>query len=622
MASQAHHARAQAALRSIDCAKAQREANTSLRNELLDAEDHLLHVQQQFFGHKLHHQVQTIRKAADVRLQQFERGLSFSEVCKKQPNQQYMNNCNLTVPLEELTLETYYEPLRTTNVVRDTLEKIMADQGLVQRMSGKLCKETLDRMVLLTNRCEKVVEAAKVTSTHFQPFVQQMITVAQSAFDVVPIKDPLKKFVDELAKLAAQDQKMHALQLEAADDGNIAANEGYMCERVTILEAISDAITYKFQLLDREETSTLKSNVDNIQAASVSVAAGVAERKDNVTQKQKRVQADLTALEDSMRRADADDEVAASGFRQDLDSSDSLMLSNATESEEIWNQIHQLEARLQSLAAQRRDEADRRVKAVEREERRRVDMSHFRAYAGAHHEKLFSMLRSLEADELMCDMMDETLRGFAVLGFEKLAFDRMEIHNARSAALMEHLTHFRVQYLHLGELLFKKDRALEELTQRSQYALAQQELAMDSFNPRAKEFAIQKEALDIDSGKLKHEISLLQSKASLYVQAFKPTDRALQSEGKVFEHPVDELHIINKDKSVKIAAFHALEVAHKPLPKLGGHIDTSKIVVDGDRQRLEHDKAHQDRIRPPPPPGRTQPQRVVDTCLHLPEGLD
>lgn len=620
MASQVHHARAQAALRSLDAAKSQREANATLRNELLDAEDHLLHMHQQFFSHKLHHQIQRIRASAVQHLDQFERGLSFTETCKRQPYERYMEDCKLVVPVEDLTVEEHhYDCNRATDFLRDTSEEFLSMEVAKAALQSNQGKETLERMKLLTARCEKVVEAAKVSSSPFVPFATQLADITRSALHVLPIDAPLRKLVDELSLLADKNRQLEKLQQTAVDDGNIAANEAYMADRVTIMEAMSDVITQKFHLLDAEEVSTLNVISANIKEAITAVTDGIQERKRSLSERQQKVRADLGALEEAVRRVDGDESIAKGGFSSDMTSSNELLERNAEESERVWEQIHELESRLHRLAMERRSEADRRVKAVEREERRQVDMLHFREFASAHHEKLFAVSRALEADELMCDMMDEALRGFAVLGMEKVHHDRSQIVAARSAALHEHHVHFREQYLHLGELLFKKERALEELSQRSVYARAQQELAMDSFNPRAKEYAIQKGDIDVDIRKMEQEIAILQDKASLYVQAFKPTERALRSEGKVFEHPVVELQRLNKEKSRKIAAFHAYEVAHKPPPQLGGRIDTSRHTVAEERARVDADRAGYARMKPPPPPGRALPLEPLDTGLTLPQ---
>jgi hypothetical protein len=627
MASQLHHARAQAALRSLDAAKAQREANANLRNEFLDSEDHLLHMHQQFFSHKLHHQMKQIKETATRRLHEFEDQLSFSETCKRQPYERYMEDCRLVVPMSNLASASehgdkqQYDQNRTTDLLRQTIEEFSTLPNAQAALASSQSKSAIERMRLLTARCEKVVDAATVTSGPFLSFANQLIDVSRSALHILPIDDPLRKLVEKLDALAGKNRSLEARQQESADDGNIAANEGYMSERVMIMEAMADVITHKFHLLDEEERTTLNTTQAAIEHVSLAVAEGIRDRKQTIANKQKRVQQDLLHLETATKRAESDEGIARGGFSNDMASSDELLERNAAESEEVWSQIHALEMRLQQLANERREEADRRVKAIEREERRQVDMRHFSEFASEHHEKLFSVSRLLEADELLCDMMDEALRGFAVVGLEKIAFDRGQIAAARSAALQEHHAHFREQYLHLGELLYKKERALEELTQRSVYAKAQQELAMDSFNPKAKKYAIQKSDIDVDIRRMDDEITVLQSKASLYVQAFKPTERALRSEGKVFEHPVSELQLRNKEKSRKIAAFHAYEVAQKPPPQLGGRIDTSRHTVAEERAQVDEARSAYVRTRPPPPPGRALPQAPLDSCLSISPNL-
>ena len=146
---------------------------------------------------------------------------------------------------------------------------------------------------------------------------------------------------------------------------------------------------------------------------------------------------------------------------------------------------------------------------------------------------------------------------------------------------------------------------------------------MDSYNPRAKEFAALKGDVDVHIRKMEEEIATLQDKASLYVQSFKPSERALRAEGKTFEHPVNELALLNKEKSRKIAAFHAFEVSQKAPARLGTKIDTAQPTVAAEQEQLESDRKQYVRLRPPPPPGRALPQQPVDNCLSIPhEALD
>jgi hypothetical protein len=546
--------RALEVLRSIDAAQLQREKNDQLRNECLDREEKLQHAHQQRFAAKIHRSLTQALAEANQCLKSFEDGLSFSE--NRRPTlQRFLSDCGLLVPTSELSALTKGSQ-RGVEHLRES----------IQNIEHCLNKELADRMKLLIDRCEKVVDVANVDSLPWRGVMEPVTQVLTEVSTFRPVEQQLEALVSELLRLNVLDTEQQALQLQSVEDGNIAVNEDIMLQRVMVLEAMSDLITQKFHIFDAEEESVLSSLRTRI-AESVSLALQrSAMLQEAVGKRRTALEDDIQRLGENLQRAQSDENIARQGFLSERAASDHALQQNLQKEEVVWKQIQELEDQLVQLAAERREQVDKRVKLTEREERRRVSMIHFLEFATTHGKLLETASRSAEAEELLCEMFSEILQGCATAANQVVQRCENKTSQLRLATLIEHKEHFRKQYLLLGELMFKKDRAIEELEQRSVFAQTQQELAMDSFNPRAKEFALLSREIEEAKRAAKKEIDDLRAKASLYVEAFKPTEKALAIEGITFEHPLHELMRVNKERSRKFTAFHIDQVARSMLP--------------------------------------------------------
>ena len=545
--------RALEVLRSIDAAQLQKEQNDRLRNACLDREERLQHMHQQLFAAKIHRSMTQALTEANECLKQFEGELSFTEH-RRPTMQRFLTDCGLLVPTSELSALTKGSQ-RGVQFLKDAINEI---QHLLQHDN----KSFLERVQLLVDRCEKVVDVAHVDSTPWRAVLEPVTQILSKVMSLRPVDQEVEPLVRELARLRQVDVEQHAYQQQSVEDGNIALNEDFMLQRVMILEAMSDLITQKFHTFDHEEDVVLSSIQKSIAESAATSNVQSSALQEAVSNRRAALESDIQKLNENLQRAQTDESIARQGFLTERAASDLALQQNMAKEEAVWKQISELEKTLVQLSADRREEVDKRVKLVEREERRRVSMIHFLEFAKAHGDLLETAARGAEADELLGEMFTEILQGCVAASNQATKRYQARTTQLRLATLNEHKDHFRKQYLLLGELMFKKDRSMDELEQKLVFAQTQQELAMDSFNPRAKEFAVLSKEVEERKRSVKQEIDDLRSKASLYVEAFKPTEKALALEGITFEHPLHELVRINKERSRKFAAFHMDQVAN------------------------------------------------------------
>jgi hypothetical protein len=143
------------------------------------------------------------------------------------------------------------------------------------------------------------------------------------------------------------------------------------------------------------------------------------------------------------------------------------------------------------------------------------------------------------------------------------------------------------------------------------FANLQQELAMDSFDPKAKEFSLMKIEIDHCRASVRAEIDELKRKAQLYIEAFKPTEKLLDIEGVRFVHPVHELAVLNKERSNRLNAYFSLTIRQHD------GVDLQQLAEE-ESEKLAADEENRKRLRPSPAYGRSVGQKRMDTCLYLP----
>lgn len=347
-----------------------------------------------------------------------------------------MEDCGLKVPLFALPLEDIPGNARSVRYLETNLVQGFKDSKAPLLAAAGSFFEHLD---LLVSRSIKLCDTAKIDSTNWLPTLEPLVELLVNMLNARPLEEPLRPITQEIERLSKIDEALVAKQQRSGEEGDIGANEEIMQQRVTLKEALSDLVTQQFHLMDGEQFGF----ISNLRKKLVQVQDATTEFIKSVKAKQ---QTRRRALEEDM--------------------------------------------------LERRVEVDKKVKMLEREERRHIDMIHFTEFAESHTQLLEKAMRSCDGDELLTSMITEiTQGGFSAV---KAVMDSIEqkIETLRMDALGQHLGHFRIQYLALGELLFKKERQLDELEQRAVFAQTQQELAMDSFNPAAREFALQREDID------------------------------------------------------------------------------------------------------------------------------
>jgi len=121
----------------------------------------------------------------------------------------------------------------------------------------------------------------------------------------------------------------------------------------------------------------------------------------------------------------------------------------------------------------------------------------------------------------------------------------------------EYLEAFRRLYKTLGQLVYKKEKRLEEIDRNIRTTHIQLEFAIETFDPNAKKHSDTKKDLYKLRTQVEEELEMLKDKMATALEAFGPTEDALIQAGIDFMHPAEEVEDSNLNRRAKLVEYRA-----------------------------------------------------------------
>eukprot|EP00998_Keelungia_sp_KM082_P009639 NODE_581_length_1787_cov_56.237349_g572_i0.p1 GENE.NODE_581_length_1787_cov_56.237349_g572_i0~~NODE_581_length_1787_cov_56.237349_g572_i0.p1 ORF type:complete len:567 (+),score=172.28 NODE_581_length_1787_cov_56.237349_g572_i0:134-1702(+) len=236
-----------------------------------------------------------------------------------------------------------------------------------------------------------------------------------------------------------------------------------------------------------------------------------------------------------------------------------LMLNdNWTRQNECWAKIQELASEMEHLAQLRTVEVEKRM-AMQRtmvDDEVAYKLQHGRAEGRMR--LLDQTLHNCEVAEEVTDVLADFV-AHSCSSVERSLRDRDKtIHDITIGIHERHHQQFRKLYLTMGELTFRKERNMEELQKKITRAKAQQEVLMDSLDPRAKEVADGRKVLEAQYNDMQDQVSKLGVRSERMLIGWKKTETALETVGRPVVNPKDELVSINEEKQQKLILYQNL----------------------------------------------------------------
>nr|CCC91748.1 putative paraflagellar rod protein [Trypanosoma congolense IL3000] len=391
-------------------------------------------------------------------------------------------------------------------------------------------------------------------------WVQPLVRLTNECMQVAPLERVIEGPRERLRRVAFDVEEKQREQEDAVTDGDMVRSEQLYFEKTALLESMKPLYDELEAAIEEAKQASVDEPMRELQTLLKELSTKCAPKVlDHERQMQRRGKVDLERLQAHRQAIVNTRNAQVSSYKVYVTEWEKLFRHNEQQQENCLRALEELEQRIRYLEEERAFLVEDRLEVAAQEQQLADDAASFMLFASQHEQKLCTTIDNLDQSLSSGGRVLDAVRG-AYNDLSKYIKDVVsrEVEEKLLEIRKERLAHFRGLYLTLGELKYKKERHLEELEKRIDYYHVQQELAMDTFNPKAKEFSKAKKDLLEVKETMQQQIDLIGQKAVKQLEDFKPTERLLLSSGVNFVHPVKELEEMNSRRTQKLLEYHNL----------------------------------------------------------------
>eukprot|EP00906_Rhabdomonas_costata_P001422 RCo002385 len=425
----------------------------------------------------------------------------------------------------------------------------------------------IDNAINKVEKIEEELRRSQLDATQLAQVPVSTLKQAEDIMNVTNIQTALSSTEEQIKTVLAQIEKTNEIQNVAMSDGEMQVAEEQMYTKVQLQERLIELIHDKYRIISKveDENAPFKKIYETQKKANQETS----QMKDAKRRLKQRCETDLKHIHDAIQKADLEDAEAMKRFASQKDKSERFLRDNLEKQDECWKKIQDLERQLQKLGTERFEEFKRRIEENDREEKRKVEYQQFLEVTSQHKKLLELTVYNCDLAIRVTGLTEETVA--EACSAIKARYDRtnQELSDLRVEVHKEYLEFFRMLFLTLGNLIYKKEKKLEELDRNIRTTHIQLEFCIETFDPNAKKHSDAKKQLYIVRAQTEEELGMLKDKQNKAQEEFQPTEEALVAAGIEFQHPADEQNeeVINrrskmveyrahlsKQEEVKIAA--------------------------------------------------------------------
>jgi hypothetical protein len=470
----------------------------------------------------------------------------------------FMDACNLQMTTKDLVFPDHAAKLDAVAKLNDavlTLRKLKKYSSLgAQHPLARLVEQQITGI----DKARTILSETALDSAMWASIPNPILSICQEMIGMQTVDEAVEETTEQIRRLTFASEECAEQQAQAVQDGDMKLCEVLYFKKIALQESMVEVFNKTYAALDQHHLEAYLQPMKKVHFVHTKINEEIgALMKRNEAVKAK-VKGDLRALDEAaytLKNTAADCQAQFARFMQDCQRN---LEQNQKNQDQCLAAIEELEKRLVVLSDERALIAERQISAVEKERRRLADVGNFAKFQAQHEAILKATLQNAEAAEEVTDIFDELMCNSCNQLEEHLRLVEEAVESTRLKTHESRLSHFRILYLTLGDLQYKKERNLEELDKKIAHTHIQQELAMETFNPKAKEFSQMKKDLVKVREEMESQLHTLQQKSVLHIEAFKPTEVALVNSGKTFLHPVEELDKMNRSRQAKLLEYHKL----------------------------------------------------------------
>lgn len=535
----------------LEAARKQKIHNLKLKTACLSNEEFIQDLHVSDWSETQKQKLQAAHEKAQELLTNVEAGTKWA-LTEAYDIQKLMRVCGLEMSVRELYKPTDKPQFMEMVAVKKTLSELKQHPNKTRTVS---LTGTIDNGIAKLEKAEDELRSSQLDASEMAKVPVPVMKSLEDCLNVTVVRSALQGNEEQIKAQLVAIEKAKEIRDVAVADGEMAIAEEQFYIKAQLLEHLVELVTDKFRVIGQTEDENKSfETIQDIQKKAFREAAAI---KDGKRRLKNRCEDDLKNLHDAIQKADLEDAEAMKRYATQKEKSEAFMNDNLAKQDEAWRKIQELERVLQRLGTERFEEVKRRIEENDREEKRRVDYQQFLDVCGQHKKLLELSVYNCDLAMRCTGIVEELVAESCSAIKSRHDKTSEELGDLRLQVHQEYLEAFRRLYKTLGQLVYKKEKRLEEIDRQIRTTHIQLEFAIETFDPNAKKHSDMKKELYTLRAQVEEELEMLKDKMAQSLEMFGPTEDALNQAGIEFVHPAEEVEDGNLTRRSKMVEYRA-----------------------------------------------------------------
>jgi len=503
--------------------------------------------------------------------------------------QQLIKDCNLSLQPTELSSDEQPE-LAGVDAVADSLESLKGKYNKALQYAPY--KLTVDQALRRLSLLKSTLQDGNSDYTALSRVSDTLLVQFGANCELPTLEGLIQSNEETIDTCTSKVEDMRAKREAAVADGEVHIAEKLCYDIIDQYEALLEQVIIKSSTL--ASAGNENQVMDQVRKEYHSAVPPVLEQQRTRQGKlRNRCEEDIKKMIALREKVEEVEAATAVKVQSEREASDKVLVANGERIQIVFVKMAELEQELEQLERERHREIQKRLSEKDKDEHRKAEYAKFCSTLEVHLTPLERTIKNADLMAHACDVFEELINS----GFTEIGDDLHErgklLKDVKLESHKEHVEVFRAVLLELGEIIYRKERMMEELDKKIQQAHVQQELLAETFNPNARKFGEMKKSLLASRDELEEDVEELKKRAEVALTRFRPTEVALNEAGVSFIHPVTEQEHHTTAMRAKMIEFKAM---------VAGHNKGSSALMDGIEQlqgelaaaRTEIDSANAD----------------------------
>eukprot|EP00668_Euglena_longa_P042790 GGOE01056646.1.p1 GENE.GGOE01056646.1~~GGOE01056646.1.p1 ORF type:complete len:587 (+),score=154.99 GGOE01056646.1:28-1788(+) len=535
----------------LEAARKQKIHNLKLKTACLENEEYVQELHVSEWSESQKQKLAAAHEKAHELLAAVESGTKWN-LTQAYDIQKLMRVCGLEMSVRELYKPEDKPQFMDIIALKKTLQELKQHRNKTRIVSFT---GTIDNGLSKLEKVEEELRRSQLDATELAQVPVNVLKNLEDCMNVQNVQAALVGNEEQINQQLMSIEKCKEIRNIALSDGEMSIAEEQYYIKAQLLERLVELVRDKFRIIGvTDDENRMFSKIHEVQKKAYQETSAMKDAKRRLKQ---RCEVDLKHVHDAIQKADLEDAEAMKRFQAQKDKSEKFIKDNEDKQDECWRKIQDLERQLQKLGTERFEEVKRRIEENDREEKRKVEYQQFLDVV-SQHKKL------LELTVYNCDLAIRAIGIIEELVAEgcsaiKARYDKtnQELADLRLLVHQEYLGVFRRLYKTLGQLVYKKEKKLEEIDRNIRTTHIQLEFCIETFDPNAKKHSDSKKDLYRLRANIEEELQMLKDKMATALEMFRPTEEALIQAGVEFVHPIEEVEEGNLQRRSKILEYRA-----------------------------------------------------------------